>query len=140
VNMSDRTAELMRLCFEKVDLEGQDAAFFQNVMSALLEARSESEAQGRREEAQVWFDKWRPVEPLDHAWASSRLAELQQLVESNNMCAMAVSKEWAEGICRIADDDPSVPLIEAKHRGMPLAQLKEMARACFQREGQRGGS
>ena len=60
--MSDRTAELMRLCFEKVDLPGEDAAFFQNVMNALLEARVESEAQERREEAHVWFDKWR--EPL----------------------------------------------------------------------------
>lgn len=41
--MSDRTAELMRLCLEKVDLKGQDAAFFQNVMNALLEARYESD-------------------------------------------------------------------------------------------------
>lgn len=94
--MSDRTAELMRVCFEKVDLEGQDAAFFQNVMSALLEARSESEVQGRRAEAQVWLDRWRPVEPLDLAWASSRLAELQRQVEyKNTMCAMAISKEDA---------------------------------------------
>jgi hypothetical protein len=133
--MSDRTAELMRLCFEKVDLAGQDAVFFQNVMSALLEARSESEAQGRREEAQVWFYKWLPVEPQDIAWTSSRLAELQRSVEHahGNNFAMLVTKEWAEQICNIADDDPSVPLIEAKHRGVSLAHLKEMARACLQR-------
>jgi hypothetical protein len=138
VNMSDRTAELMRLCFEKVDLKGQDAVFFQNVMSALLEARSESEAQGKREEAQMWLDKWHPVEPQDIAWASHRLAMLQQYVENKNMCAMMVTKEWAEGICNIADDDPSVPLIEAQHRGASLAHLKEMARAWLQED--RGGS
>ena len=125
--MSDRTAELMRLCFEKVDLEGQDAAFFQNVMNALLEARYESESQGRREEAQVWFDKWSPVERRDIAWASSRLAELQQSVENKNMCVMAISKEDAETICNLADDDPSVPLVEAKHFGISLAHLKEIA-------------
>ena len=122
--MSDRTAELMRVCFEKVDLKGQDAVFFQNVMSALLEARSESEAQGKRGEAQMWFDKWHPVEPRDIAWASHRLAMLQQHVENNNMCAMRLTKEWAEQICSIADDDPSVPLIEAKYRGMSLTNLK----------------
>jgi hypothetical protein len=138
--MSDRTAELMRLCFEKVDLEGQDAAFFQNVMNALLEARSESEAQGRREEAQVWFDKWRQLETLDLAWASSRLAKLQQLVENTrgNAVMMAITKEWAEGICNLADDDARVPLVEAKHRGVSLAHLKEMATAWLQREGREG--
>ena len=135
--MSERTAELMRLCFEKVDLEGQDAAFFQNVMNALLEARYESESQGRREEAQVWLDKWSPVEPLDLAWTSSRLAELQQSVETK-MCAMLVTQEWAERICSIADDDPSVPLIEAKHRGMSLTNLKGIATAWLQREGRQG--
>jgi hypothetical protein len=127
--MSDRTAELMRLCFEKVDLEGEDAAFFQNVMNALLEARYESECQGRREEAHVWFDKWRQLETLDPVWASNRLAELQQSVETKNVFAMALTKEWAEGIRNLADDDPRVPLIEAKHFGMSLAHLKEMATA-----------
>jgi hypothetical protein len=138
--MSDRTAELMRLCFEKVDLEGQDAAFFQNVMNALLEARYESESQGRREEAQVWFDKWSPVEPVDIAWACSRLAELQQLVENTrgNTVAMALTKEWAEGICNLADDDARVPLVEAKQRGVSLTHLKEMATAWLQREDREG--
>jgi hypothetical protein len=40
-------------------LEGEDAVFFQNVMSALLETRHESECQARLEEARLWFDKWR---------------------------------------------------------------------------------
>jgi hypothetical protein len=137
--MSDRTTELMRLCFEKVELEGQDAAFFQNVMNALLQARSESEAQGRREEAEVWLDKWHPVEPKDIAWASDRLAKLQQLVEHShgNTFMMALTKEWAEEIGNIADDDPRVPLIEAKHCGMPLVGLKQMATAWLQREDRR---
>jgi hypothetical protein len=43
VNMSDRTAELMRLCFEKIELEGEDAVFFQNVMNGPFETRHESE-------------------------------------------------------------------------------------------------
>jgi hypothetical protein len=57
--LSDKVTELMRLCSERVDLEGADAVFFQNVMSALLETRHESECQARLEEARVWFDKWR---------------------------------------------------------------------------------
>jgi Ca2+-binding EF-hand superfamily protein len=57
--MSDRTTELMRLCFEKIDSEGEDAVFFQNVMNALFEARHESECRARLDEALVWFDKWR---------------------------------------------------------------------------------
>jgi hypothetical protein len=43
----------MRLCVEKVDLEGEDAFFFQNVMNALLETRHESECRARLEEARV---------------------------------------------------------------------------------------
>jgi hypothetical protein len=56
--MSDRTAELMRLCFEKIELDGEDAVFFQNVMNALFETRHESECRARLEEARAWFDKW----------------------------------------------------------------------------------
>ena len=32
--MSDSTTELMRICFEKVELGGEDAVFFQNEMNA----------------------------------------------------------------------------------------------------------
>jgi hypothetical protein len=52
----------MRLCFEKIELDGQDAVFFQNVMNALFETRHESECRARLEEARVWFDKWRLLE------------------------------------------------------------------------------
>lgn len=45
--MSDRTTELMHLCCERVDAEGEDALFFQNVMNALLETRHESECRAR---------------------------------------------------------------------------------------------
>ena len=99
--------------------------------SRILEARSESESQVRREEAQVWFDKWRQLETLDPVWASNRLAELQSLVENTrgNTVMMALTKEWAEGICKLADDDARLPLVEAKHRGVSLAHLKEIATA-----------
>lgn len=109
-------------------------------MNALWEARYESESQGRREEAQVWFDKWRQLETLDPVWASNRLAELQQLVENTrgNTVAMALTKEWAEGICNLAADDARVPLVEAKHLGVSLAHLQEMATAWLERE-ERGG-
>ena len=51
--MSDRTAKLMRLCFEKIELDGEDAVFFQNVMNAPFETRHESECRARLEEAGV---------------------------------------------------------------------------------------
>jgi len=66
--MSDRTAELMRLCFEKIELDGEDAVFFQNVMNAPFETRHESECRARLEEARVWFDKWLSQETQDLAW------------------------------------------------------------------------
>jgi hypothetical protein len=132
----------MRLCFEKVDLGAQDAALFQDVMNALLEARSESEAQGRLEEARVWFDKWRPLETLDLAWGSGRVAILEQLVESKNAVVMAMTEEMAQTICNLADDSPSVPLIEAFYYGMSLADLKEIAtastKARLEREDKKG--
>ena len=80
--MSDRTDELMRFCVEKVDLEGEDAVFFQNVLNAVLETRHESECRARLEEARVWFDKWHPLETQDLAWASERVIMLQQMVET----------------------------------------------------------
>jgi hypothetical protein len=42
---------------------------------------------------------------------------------------MAVTKEWAKEICNMTDDDPRVPLIEANHRGITLAYLKQIATA-----------
>lgn len=50
--MSDRTTELMRLCFERIDLliGREDAVFFQNVMNALFETRHESGCRARLDE------------------------------------------------------------------------------------------
>jgi hypothetical protein len=124
--MSDRTTELMRLCCEKVDLEGEDAVFFQNVMNALLESRHESECQARLEEARMWFDKWRLIEIQDFAWASERVAMLQQMVEDKGV-VIYMTNEMAETICNLTENDPSVPLIEAKYRGLSLAKLKQIA-------------
>jgi hypothetical protein len=124
--MSDKTTELMRLCCEKVDLEGEDALFFQNVMNALLETRHESECRARLEEARVWFDKWRLLETQDFAWASERVTMLQQMAE-NKSVVIYMTKEIADAICSLAEDDPSVPLIEAKYGGMSLANLKQIA-------------
>jgi len=107
-------------------LEGEDAVFFQNVMSAILETRHESERQARLEEARVWFDKWRLHETQDFAWASERLAMLQQMVEDKGV-VIYMTKEMAETICNLAENDPSVPLIEAKYSGMPLANLKKLS-------------
>ena len=118
----------MRLS-ERVDLEGEDAVFFQNVMSAILEARHESECQARLEEARVWFDKCRLHETQDFAWASERLAMLQQMVEDKGV-VIYMTKEMAETICNLAENDPSVPLIEAKYSGMPLANLKKTCPYC----------
>ena len=70
--MSDSTTELMRICFEKVELGGEDAVFFQNVINAFLEVGHESECRARLEEARVWLDKWRPLETKDLDWASGR--------------------------------------------------------------------
>jgi hypothetical protein len=83
--MSDSTTELMRICFEKVELGGEDAVFFQNAMNAFLEAGHESECRARLEEARVWLDKWRPLETKDLDWASGRVAMLQQMVEVKGM-------------------------------------------------------
>jgi len=124
--LSDKATELMRLCSERVDLEGEDAVFFQNVMNALLETRHESECQARLEEARVWFDKWRLLETQNLAWASERVAMLQQMVKDKGV-AIYMTKEMAETICNLAEKDPSVPLIEAKYSGMPLADLKQIA-------------
>jgi hypothetical protein len=124
--LSDKVTELMRLCSERVDLEGEDAVFFQDVMSAVLETHHESECQARLEEAQVWFDKWRLHETQDLAWASERVAMLQQMVRDKGV-VIYMTKEMAETICNLAENDPSVPLIEAKYSGMPLADLKQIA-------------
>jgi hypothetical protein len=126
--LSDKATELMRLCSERVDLEGEDAVFFQNVMNALLETRHESECQAGLEEARVWFDKWRLLETQDLAWASERVATLQQMVEDKGM-VIYMTKEMAETICNLAENDPSVPLnlVEAKYSGMSLADLKQIA-------------
>jgi hypothetical protein len=124
--MSDRATELMRLCCEKVDLEGEDALFFQNVMNALLETRHEAECRARLEEARVWSDKWHPLETPDFAWACERIARLQQMVENKGV-VIYMTKEMAETICDLAETDPSVPLIEARYRGISLANLKQIA-------------
>lgn len=126
--MSDKATDLMRLCSERVDLEGEDAVFFQNVMNALLETRHESECQARLEEARVWFDKWRLLETPDLAWASERVAKLQQMVEDSSV-VIYMTKEMAETVWNLGENDPNVPLIEAKYRGMSLATLKQIALA-----------
>src|SRR6267378_698825 len=125
--LSDKVTELIRLCSERVDLEGEDAVFFQNVMSAILETRHESERQARLEEARVWFDKWRLHETQDFAWASERLAMLQQMVEDKGV-VIYMTKEMAETICNLAENDPSVPLIEAKYSGWDRARARRPRR------------
>jgi hypothetical protein len=126
MDMSDRTTERMRLCCEKVDLEGEDAVFFENVMNALLETRHESECQARLEEARMWLNKWKLTEKQDFAWASERVAMLLQMVEDKGV-VIYMTNEMAETICSLAENDPSVPLIEAKYRGLSLASLKQIA-------------
>ena len=93
--MRDSTSELMRLCIEKVELEGEDAVFFQNVMNALLHAETKSECRAQLEEAQVWFDKWRPLETRDLDWASDRLAKLHQSICFRRTCSSGPSKLYA---------------------------------------------
>ena len=134
--MRDSTSELMRLCIEKVELEGEDAVFFQNVMNALLHAEAKSECRAQLEEAQVWFDKWRPLETRDLDWATDRLAKLHQIVENveGNTVAISMTKEMAQRIYNLAENDPSVPLIEAKYLGMRLADLKQVALAAINRK------
>ena len=139
--MSHRTTELMRICFEKVESGGEDAVFFQNVMNAFLEARHESECRARLEEARVWLDKWCPLETKDLDWASGRVAMLQQMVEVKGM-AISMTTELAETICSLAENDPRVPLIEAKYWGMSLGDLKKLAltvKALPERKDQRPG-
>jgi hypothetical protein len=116
----------MRLCSERVDLEGEDAVLFQNVMSVLLETRQKSERQARLEEARVWFDRCRLHETQDLAWASERLAMLQPMVEDKGV-VIYMTKEMAETICNLVENDPSVLLIQVKYSGMPLASLKRLA-------------
>jgi hypothetical protein len=65
-------------------------------------------------------------ETQDLAWASERLAMLQQMVEDKGV-VIYMTKEMAETICNLAENDPSGPLIEAKYSGMPLANLKKLA-------------
>lgn len=124
--MSDRTTELMHLCCERVDAEGEDALFFQNVMNALLETRHESECRARLEEARVWFDRWRPLETEDLVWASERVARLRRMVEDKG-AVIYMTQEMAATICDLAENDPSVPLIEARYRGTSMANLKQIA-------------
>ena len=124
--MSDKATELMRLCCERIDLEGEDAVFFQNVMSALLETRHEAECEARLVEARVWFDKWRLLETQDLAWAAERVAMLQQMVEDKGV-VIYMTKEMAETICNLAENNPSVPSVERKYDGVPLDNLKQIA-------------
>ena len=115
--------------------------FFQNVMNAFLKARHESECRARLEEARVWLDKWRPLETKDLDWASGRVAMLQQMVEVRGM-AISMTTEPAETICSLAENDPRVPLIEAKYWGMSLAELKKLGltvQAVRERTDQRPG-
>jgi hypothetical protein len=139
MDMSDRTTELMRLCCEKVDLEGEDAVFFENVMNALLETRHESECQARLEEARMWLNKWKLTEKQDFAWASERVATLLQMIEDKGV-VIYMTNEMAETICSLAENDPSVPLIEAKYRGLSLASLKQIAITVRARPEKRAAS
>jgi len=82
--MSEHTAEMMRLCFEKIDAGGDDAQFFQRVHDALVEARHESEMIGRLDEARVWVAKWHePDQTLP--WSTDRIEMLQRGVETKGM-------------------------------------------------------
>ena len=66
----------------------------------------------------MWLDKWRPLEMKDLDWASGRVAMLQRMVEVKGM-AISMTAELAETICGLAENDPRVPLIEAKYGGCP---------------------
>ena len=136
--MSDRATDLMRLCVEKVDLEGEDAFFFQNVMNALLETRHESECRARLEEARVWFDKWCSREMQDLGWASERVSMLQKMVENKGL-VIYMTNEMADTICNLGENDPSVPSIEAKYGGISLVNLKQMARTVRAIPGRKDG-
>lgn len=136
--MSDRTTDLMRLCVEKVDLEGEDAFFFQNVMNALLETRHESECRARLEEAQVWFDKWCSREMPNLRWASERVSMLQEMVENRGL-VIYMTNEMADTICNLGENDPRVPSIEAKYGGISLVNLKQMARTVRAIPGRKDG-
>ncbi len=137
--MSDKTTELMRLCFEKIDLDGEDSVFFQNVMNAFFETRHESECRARLDEARVWFDKWRLLETHDLARASERVSMLQEMAENKDV-VIYMTNEMANTICSLDENDPSVPLIEAKYGGVSLATLKQMARTVRAIPGRNDGA
>jgi hypothetical protein len=62
----------------------------------------------------------------DLAWASDRVAMLQQMVRDRG-AVIYMTEEMAKTICNLAENDPRVQLIQAKYNGMPLADLKQSA-------------
>jgi hypothetical protein len=90
--MSENTAEMMRLCFEKIDAGGDDAQFFQGVRDALLEARHESEMIGRLDEARVWLAKWHEPDPQTLQWATDRIEMLQRSVETKGIVVREIGQ------------------------------------------------
>jgi hypothetical protein len=82
--MSEHTAEMMRLCFEKIDAGGDDAQFFQRVHDAFVEARHESEMIGRLDEARVWVANWHESDQMLQ-WATDRIEMLQRSVETKGI-------------------------------------------------------
>jgi hypothetical protein len=137
MNLDDRNLELISLCWAKGRLGGEDAPLFYDVIHALMRTDHESERRGRLEEARVWFDKWRSLETQDLAWASNRVAMLQQRVKLK-ASMISMTKEMEETICSLAENDPSVPLIEAQYGRMPLADLKKLALALKSRRERKG--
>jgi hypothetical protein len=135
--MHDRNLPLLSFLSAKARLGGEDGPFFYDVMHALMRADHESECRGRLEEARVWFDKWHPLEAQDLAWASDRVATLQQTIENKAMM-ISMKEEMVETICNLAENDPSVPLIEAQYGRMPLADLKKLALALKSRRERKG--
>jgi hypothetical protein len=137
MDMDDKTTGIFRLCWAKARLGGEDAPLFYDVIHALMRTHHESECRGRLEEARIWFDKWHPLETQDLAWASDRVATLQRTIENKAM-AISMKEEMVETICNLAENDPSVPLIEAQYGRMPLAELKKLALAIKSRRERKG--
>jgi hypothetical protein len=53
---------------------------------------------------------------------------LQEIAENKDV-VIYMTNEMADTICSLDENDPSVSLIEAKYRGMSLANLKQIALA-----------
>jgi hypothetical protein len=119
----------MRLCFERIELDGGDAVFSRNVINALFETRHESECRARLVEARVWFDKWLSQETQHLAWASERVSMLQEMVENKGV-VIYMTNEMADTICSLGDNDASVPLIEANFGRVSLSGLLEGNGPC----------